>query len=238
MTAAGVLTATSAAAVALAVLCWPAGRILAPAAARPRAGRSGRVRVRRRGRRGAPTPADQVLQVLDMVAAQVRAGAAPAQAWSAALDVVDVPRTTAEPVADLVRWAGDASVAQPAQAAAAAWRLADTTGAPLADLLDSVCATLRAERADQAAVEAALAGPRATSRLLLALPVAGIGLGELIGASPVHVLWATPAGRACALTGSALLLVGRVWMRRQVASVAALAAPRRPDAAVPAGSAS
>lgn len=230
------MIAWSAAGLALAVLCWPVRRTPARIA-RPRpAARDGECRARPRGRWRAPTPADQVLQVLDMVAAQVRAGAAPVEAWQAALDVVDVPRTTAtaEPVADLLRWAGGtggASGDPAAQAAAAAWRLAERTGAPLADLLDSVCATVRAERADRAAVEAALAGPRATSRLLLALPVAGIGLGELIGAAPVHVLWATPAGRACALTGSALLLAGRFWMRRQVGSVEALARPRADVAA-------
>lgn len=224
MTAAGAMTTTSAVALGLAVLCWPrppARLMLEP---RP-AGRRRGISTRRRARRGAPPSSDQVLQVLDMVAAQVRAGAGPRAAWVAALELVDLPRTTVEPVTELVRWAGDAPTAHPARAAAAAWRLAEATGAPVADLLDSVCATLRADRADRAAVEAVLAGPRATSRLLLALPLAGIGLGELIGASPVHVLWATPAGRACAVTGSVLLLVGRLWMRRQVASVEALAAP-------------
>lgn len=176
-------------------------------------------------RGGRTPPGDRLLEVLDMVAAQVRAGAAPLDAWLAAADLVEMPSATPvpDPTGDLVRWAGrDASAAHAARGAAAAWRLAARTGAPLGDLLDSVCATVRAERADRAAVEAALAGPRATSRLLLALPVAGIGLGELIGAAPVHVLLATGVGRPCLVGGAALLLAGHVWMRRLVAAVEGL----------------
>ncbi|HEX3003800.1 MAG TPA: hypothetical protein VHO27_06295 [Angustibacter sp.] len=225
------MTALSAAALALAVGCRPVRRRVPQGSARGGGGRgAGALRARRRVGRGARAPVEPLLQVLDMVAAQVWAGAAPVLAWQAALDVVAAPSAAAtpDPAADLERWAARADarggpVAAAAQAAAAAWRLAERTGAPLADLLDSVCATLRADQADRAAVEAALAGPRATSRLLLTLPVAGIAVGELVGAAPLHVLSSTPAGQACAVTGATLMVVGRLWMRRQVAAVEAVA---------------
>lgn len=230
------MTALAAACVALAVLSRPVR-------GRPRRRDGGTAPARRTRRRtwprrgGAPPAAESLLERLDMVAAQVRAGAAPLDAWSAAADVLDAPAAADEsvaplaprvvdPMADLERWAGrDASTRAAARSAVAAWRLAERTGAPLGDLLDSAGATLRAQRADRAAVEAAVAGPRATTRLLLALPVAGIGLGELIGAGPVHVLLLTSAGRVCLISGGALLLAGRLWMRHLVATVEALADP-------------
>ncbi|WP_460461259.1 type II secretion system F family protein, partial [Angustibacter peucedani] len=100
-----------------------------------------------------------------------------------------------------------------------AWRLADRTGAPLADLLDGAAAAARDDRAVAGEVEVALAGPRATVRLLTALPLGGLALGQLMGAHPVLVLLGTTPGRACAVLGAGLLLVGRSWMRRLVSAV-------------------
>ncbi|MGN6303103.1 MAG: type II secretion system F family protein [Angustibacter sp.] len=227
------MTLVPAVGLALAVLCWPGRRELRSWRGAGAGRRASLTPLTpwapwAASRRRSPAAADQLLRLLDMVGAQVRAGAAPVDAWAAALDVV-VPgggTAAAEPMTDLLRWASrDAACGLPARSAAAAWRLAQRTGAPLADLLDTVGATVRADRADRAAVEAALAGPRATSRLLLALPVAGIALGELIGAAPLHVLLATPAGRACALTGLGLLVTGRWWMRRLVRTVEVLGHP-------------
>ncbi len=182
-----------------------------------------------------------------MVAAQVRAGAEPTTAWAAAVELCDAPLSTTDPVAAL----RSLTVGQPwpsgpqrgarastadAAAAAAAWDLAQTTGAPLAGLLDSVARTVRAERDDQAALEAALAGPRATARLLLALPVAGVGLGELVGAHPVGVLLTTAPGRACAVGGVVLLIAGRWWMRALVNAVERAGRPAPAAVVVRAGS--
>jgi tight adherence protein B len=230
---------------ALAVLCWPERRRPTSLAGslwpQRRAVGNQPTSARRRHLTRRPPAADQLLEILDMVSAQVRAGAAPVAAWAAAVELAGATGAmglTVDPPLALHQWAarrerggaaGRRDAAAPhAQAAAAAWRLAERTGAPLGDLLESVCATLRAHRADRAAVEAALAGPRATSRLLLGLPVAGIALGELVGAAPVDVLLTTPAGRTCGGLGLALLLLGRAWMHRLVARVGA---PGRPATA-------
>jgi tight adherence protein B len=154
-----------------------------------------------------------------MVSAQVRAGAAPATAWRHSLDVLGV--ASPGPSADPLAWWEHAGGTSPAaRSAGAAWRLAERTGAPLADAFDGVATTLREQQALADDIAAALAGPRATVRLLTVLPLGGVLLGELIGARPLHVLLGTGVGRWCAVLGAALLLLGRWWMTRMVRAVA------------------
>jgi tight adherence protein B len=50
------------------------------------------------------------------------------------------------------------------------------------------------------------------------LPLAGLGLGALLGVDTLHVLLATPAGHACLLIGGLLWAGGRWWIRRLVSS--------------------
>jgi tight adherence protein B len=204
------------------------------AAPRPRlqvAGVRGAIRAagppsRRRAERRAARTAPDLLVVLDMVAAQVRAGAEPGAAWAAAVEVSRADLPGHDPV-EALQSLSSSEVASGAAAAAAAWRLARRTGAPLADLLGSVCASVRADREDHAFLEAAVAGPRATVRLLLALPLAGVGLGQLVGARPLHVLFGTGAGRVCGGAGALLLVIGLVWMHALVSSVETAGRPER-----------
>jgi tight adherence protein B len=105
--------------------------------------------------------------------------------------------------------------------AAAAWSIADATGAPLAVVLervsDAVQATVDVER--EVAVEAAPA--RATARLMAFLPVIGIVLGTTLGADPVGVLFGTGVGVGCLISGLALACAGVWWIERLVAAVEA-----------------
>ncbi|BCJ43906.1 hypothetical protein GCM10010168_67090 [Actinoplanes ianthinogenes] len=96
----------------------------------------------------------------------------------------------------------------------AVWRLADHTGAPAADLLGRIEADARA--ADRAASTAAAqaAGAQVTAVLLAVLPLAGVGLGYLIGADPLHILLRTPVGAACAAGALLLQCGGLGWARR------------------------
>ena len=66
---------------------------------------------------------------------------------------------------------------------------------------------IRAEDDVAREVAAALSAPRATARMLAALPLVGLGMGALLGARPWHVLLATPYGLACLVVG--LLLDAR-----------------------------
>ncbi|MBQ1072619.1 hypothetical protein KBX06_05470 [Micromonospora sp. C31] len=98
--------------------------------------------------------------------------------------------------------------------AGAAVRLADQTGAPLAELLERIEADARATDRGLAAAEAQAAGARATALLLAALPLGGIGLGYGIGVDPVAVLLHTPIGGACAIVAIALQVAGLFWAER------------------------
>jgi tight adherence protein B len=99
---------------------------------------------------------------------------------------------------------------------AAAWRVATESGAPLAATLarlgDVLVATDDARR--EVAIE--LAGPLATSRIVLALPALGLCGGALLGVDTLGVLATTPPGWFCLVAGGGLLLVARRWMRRLV----------------------
>ncbi|MBY8871861.1 hypothetical protein K7640_08415 [Micromonospora sp. PLK6-60] len=98
--------------------------------------------------------------------------------------------------------------------ALAAVRLADRTGAPLAELVERIEADARATDRGLAGASAQAAGARATAWLLAALPVGGIGLGYGIGVDPVAVLLHTPLGGGCAVAAMVLQIVGLLWAER------------------------
>lgn len=107
-----------------------------------------------------------------------------------------------------------------AAAVVAAARTAHELGAPLAAMLQHVTESLAADAAERDDVEAALAGPRATARVLAWLPLLGVGLGALLGADPVGVLLGGGLGSVAGLTGLVLLVVGRRWTSRLLARAA------------------
>ncbi|MEU8252942.1 hypothetical protein AB0C06_01565 [Micromonospora inaquosa] len=100
------------------------------------------------------------------------------------------------------------------QLTSAAVRLADRTGAPLAELIERIEADARATDRGLAAAAAQAAGARATAWLLAALPVGGIGLGYGIGVDPMAVLLHSTIGGACAVVAIALQVVGLLWAER------------------------
>jgi tight adherence protein B len=95
-------------------------------------------------------------------------------------------------------------------------RVADQTGAPLADLLERAAADTRATDRIRAAAAAQAAGAQATAWLLAALPAGGIALGYAIGADPLRVLLHTPIGAGCAAGGILLQVAGLVWADRLI----------------------
>lgn len=104
-----------------------------------------------------------------------------------------------------------AGVARRLEAAVA---VAESSGAPLAGVLDQLDRHLRAAARSRAAAQAQSAGARASAGLLASLPLAGLGLGYAIGIDPFSVLFRTPLGAAC-LAGAVLLqLAGLLWSAR------------------------
>lgn len=100
------------------------------------------------------------------------------------------------------------------QLTSAAVRLADQTGAPLAELLERIEADARATDRGLAAAAAQAAGARATAWLLAALPIGGIGLGYGIGVDPMAVLLHSTVGGVSAVVAVALQVVGLLWAER------------------------
>jgi tight adherence protein B len=188
-----------------------------PGAAVPRAGTGppGRDRFalgRLRRRRG-PQGVELVRVVVTQVGALLRSGASPGAAWERAtgvrVDPSGVPR-----VDDLARHLGSTATAR---AVVAACRLAGDVGSPLVSVLEEVAASLAADAEAQAARDAALAGPRATTRVLLWLPAVGVLLGYVLGADPVATALDGGIGTVGVLLGVLLLLAGRAWSGRLVA---------------------
>ncbi|GAA1968346.1 type II secretion system F family protein [Microbacterium deminutum] len=94
---------------------------------------------------------------------------------------------------------------------AAAWRVATTVGAPLAESLRGLAAALRdaAEAVDD--VRVALAEPAGTARLIGWLPLVGLALGACLGFDTMGVLLGTPVGLLCLLGGVALSVAAHRW---------------------------
>jgi tight adherence protein B len=138
------------------------------------------------------------LDAVVALAAGLRAGQPVGNAGTALSTV-----SGASPIVRLVR-----------QRVRAAVQVAEVAGAPLADLLDRLDADLRARRAVTAQGTAHAAGTTATSWLLMALPVAGVGLGYGLGVDPLDQLLHTPLGAGCAALALALQCAGLAWVSR------------------------
>ncbi|WP_363548346.1 type II secretion system F family protein [Microbacterium sp. LWH12-1.2] len=97
---------------------------------------------------------------------------------------------------------------------AAAWDVATTVGAPLAEVLRMLADTLQDAASAADDVRVALAEPAGTARLLLWMPLAGLLLGFALGFDTLTVVVSNPIGGACVVAGLGLVLVARAWTRR------------------------
>lgn len=109
-------------------------------------------------------------------------------------------------------WGGLAAVA-------ICWRVADSTGAGLADALDRIGEAMRHEHEVAAEVDGQLASVRATASVLATLPAVAVAMGHLLGARPVEVLLGSVVGAACLAAGATLAVAGWWWLIHQVESV-------------------
>ncbi|TLW92999.1 pilus assembly protein TadB [Saccharomonospora piscinae] len=93
----------------------------------------------------------------------------------------------------------------------AAWSLSTRHGIPLAEVLDAVYRDVEATARSARGLDARLAGARAGAAVLACLPVAGLALGEAMGAGPVGVLLGMPTGSVLFVAGALLQLAGVAW---------------------------
>lgn len=173
---------------------------------------SARAPVRRRGRRraarGRPADAD-LAGLLHAVAAQVRAGTPPGAAWAGVLGSGVAGQV---PDAAALAAAAGARVDGRVRAVVAGAHVAAETGAPLADVLADLADAVAADAEQAGEIEAALAGPRATARVLTLLPVLGLVVGAAMGARPWQVLLDGGLGSGAAVVGAGLVVTGRLWV--------------------------
>jgi tight adherence protein B len=97
---------------------------------------------------------------------------------------------------------------------AIAWEIAESTGASMTATLDALTDRLDAARKVARLVNAELAAPRATGRLLAALPLFGLLLGYAIGGDPGHFLLDSLLGQGCLVLGVGLACVGVWWIEK------------------------
>lgn len=173
-----------------------------------------------------------LLDAVGVIAAELRAGAHPANAAQAAASgnaavhrvltsVALGARLGAQVPALLTRHAAEEPVIiAELTRLAGCWALAERHGAALADLVEAVRVDLEARQRLAGQIGAQLAGPRATASVLAALPLLGVALGQGVGANPWHVLSATPVGQVLLVVGAGLICAGVAWSGRIMAKVA------------------
>ncbi|GAA1200304.1 type II secretion system F family protein [Prauserella alba] len=181
-------------------------------------------RARRRVRRGVAA-LNGLAEALRAMAGDLRAGAHPATAAEAAAqDAAPHVAPVFRAIAVSVRLGGEPdtglaglppnSASLPVgvlERVTAAWSLARRHGLALADIVDAVHRDVATRARLASALDARMAGPRASALILAGLPVLGVLLGEAMGAAPLGVLLTTTAGQVLLAVGSALLLGGVAW---------------------------
>lgn len=169
-------------------------------------------RVGRRESTGATDAATSV----QTLAVLLQAGAAPVIAWRH-LAEADDPQARAVvdrldrgvPLLEAIEAEGGAWIDL-----AAAWEIATTVGAPLAEVLRMIAETLRDSEAAADDVRIALAEPAGTARLLLWMPFAGVLLGFALGFDTIGVIFGNVLGAACVTVGLLLVAAAHLWTTR------------------------
>jgi tight adherence protein B len=176
---------------------------------------------RRRARLAGRAAAAALPQACRVLAAELRAGALPADALTASA------RASPEPLAGVLRAAASAERLGASAGVAlggavepgglgpltVCWQVCSATGAALAPTLEVLASAVAAELDAAAFVEAELAGVRLSALVMAALPAFGLALGAALGSDPVGFLLRTAAGRSCLLAAGALDVVGVLWVR-------------------------
>ncbi|ADB29677.1 type II secretion system protein [Kribbella flavida DSM 17836] len=162
----------------------------------------------------------QVIEACDTLAAELAAGRPPHDALEGAAEVCAELRPAAAAarlggdVPAVLQLAADTPGAESLKALAAAWQVADRSGAAVAAIVDRLAASLRAEESLRRQIATNLAGARTTARLLAILPLFGTLLGYALGADPLTFLTTTIPGAACLTAGLALAITGLWWTER------------------------
>lgn len=172
-------------------------------------------------RRGMVADQAAVLEVCDVLAAELAAGrppgsalAAAAERWSPLVAAVEAVRLGADVPDALRRLADRHPGAGDLRWVAGAWQVSHRSGHGLASALERTAEGLRARRRTRRLVDSELASARATARLVACLPLAVLLMGSGAGSDPWTFLLTTPVGWACLAAGLTLIVLGLWWIER------------------------
>lgn len=190
----------------------------APTGRRPRGGPRVPLLARRRA-----VQADRsaVLEVCDLLAADLAAGrpsqvalAAASERWSPLAPVLEAARLGGDVPEAMRRLATQRPGAADLRWVAGAWAVAHESGHGLAAALERTSDGLRERRRTRRLVDSELASARATARLVAVLPAGVLLMGSGAGSDPWAFLVTTPVGWGCLATGLTLMLLGLGWIER------------------------
>lgn len=183
-------------------------------------------------RRAVDTPATDPAPIVERIAALLGGGVPPARVIDIVMaDACDAGRAAVDPGLARIAAAGAAGVRGGeaiAHADTAAWRvvavswcLAEASGSPIAPALHRMASALRELARMRERRSVLLAGPRATVKMVTALPLLALMLSLLLGFDPIPVL-VSPVGALLGSLGLGLLTGGIAWSRALQRRVAAL----------------
>ncbi len=102
-------------------------------------------------------------------------------------------------------------------------QISQRSGASLADVLERLAEDLESALVAQQSFDAAMAGPKATTKLLTWLPLVGFGFGLLVGIDVLGTLASSWAAQLSVAVGAGLWAANRVWCRRLMRTTTAQA---------------
>lgn len=160
---------------------------------------------RQRLRPGQPRTA----QLLQLVIAELAAGAVPEQAFEDVLHVASPSELRDRPpTIDTQVWRDVASV----------WAAAQHAGFSMAASLQRIHANALVDQEIAREVQSNVAAPKFSILTMAVLPAAVWAMGTGFGASPLHFLLTTPVGWVCLVLGLGLFALAGLTVRRMIES--------------------
>jgi tight adherence protein B len=156
---------------------------------------------------------ERLAAIVERLAVLLEAGVAPGSAWNylGGSTISSIPEVAAVAAGTPIARAGRSTAWR---GLAAAWAVATDAGAPLAPTLQRFAASLRDLEENERSARTALAGPTATTRLVMVLPVVGVLFGLALGFDTLRTLFLTGPGLACLGAGVLLIGLARWWSHR------------------------
>lgn len=233
---------------AVGILMWPDRFALCRLAILPRSSASvlvprsvpasawARARLWRPGRRAAEMRTQDLLGLLEAIAAALEAGMAPAAALRIAADARSGPGRTdlltalaramasaaadGSPLGPLWREAAESAGSAELLILAQAWSLTEDMGVPLAQAVRTTARLLETRIAHERRLAAAVAGAKATVNVLTVLPIGGPLVALVLGIGPGELYGSSRLTQGSLVLGLCLAGIGRWWVRRMVRAVA------------------